>query len=1109
MALTSPGVQVSVIDESFYTPAEPGTTPLIFVATKQDKSNPAGTGIAPGTTAANAGKVYLMSSQRELSETFGDPLFYTDNNGASIHGGEQNEYGLQAAYSFLGVANRAYVVRAPVDMDAITASATETAGKPANGAWWFDTNDSFYGIFEWNGAAATTTGGQTFTNRVPTVITDTTKVVDYAGADYTPKTSVGAVGDYALVAVTTTNKLWYKNADGTWVEVGGAAWRKSWPAVTGTAANPTLTIGQELIIRVEEANSTSTEHTITLTGTTVTSLVGQINVDAGLASAGVTAKNNNGRLSLYNAGGTTGGQGDLIDVFGDAALLSALGITAGEYYSPELTIAAHTSVPEYKTNDTEPRPTGSIWVKTTTPNLGANWSVKQYSSATDAWTTVNAPIYANNHTAIYEMDTSGGGAGIAEGSIYVQSNTSEEAYDNLANFKIYRKSGSGAVTITSTKITASTFPAGTYSFTMSESLSGQNSMDSAKTISFTATGATADADTLAGDINSAGFTNVSANVDSQNRVVISHALGGEIRIVDTDGIVDNAYTVFDSTDPTTTTNFYYTPGTDSSTSPKQYIVTWWKTLSYTASEGAPTSTPADGALWYSSVVDEVDMMIHNGTSWVGYHNFDHTGGGLVGASSTNDPAGPIVAASAPTEQSDGSALVVGDLWISTADLENYPQVYRWTAAGVWALLDSTDQTTENGVLFADARYNTAGANSDEAGDITDLLVSNYLDPDAPDPALYPKGMLLWNTRRSGFNVKEFKRDHIDINAENGRNGDESMAGYYANRWVTKSANNEDGSGSFGRKAQRKIVVQALQAEMNSNQDIRDDESRIFNLISTPGYPELIGEMVTLNNDRGLTAFVVGDTPMRLTPDSTSLTNWANNIAGAVEDNDDGAVTSDEYLGMYYPAGFTSDNAGNNIVVPASHMALRTIALNDQVAFPWFAPAGTRRGSVTNATASGYIDSEGEFTSVALNEGQRDTLYSKNINPISFINGAGLVIFGQKTRAANASSLDRVNVARLVVYLRSQLKTLAKPFVFEPNDKITRDSIKGQVESLLIELTSLRAIFDYLVVCDETNNTPTRIDKNELYVDVAIEPVKSVEFIYIPLRLKNTGEIASL
>ena len=103
----------------------------------------------------------------------------------------------------------------------------------------------------------------------------------------------------------------------------------------------------------------------------------------------------------------------------------------------------------------------------------------------------------------------------------------------------------------------------------------------------------------------------------------------------------------------------------------------------------------------------------------------------------------------------------------------------------------------------------------------------------------------------------------------------------------------------------------------------------------------------------------------------------------------------------------------------------------------------------------------------------------------------------------------MNVARLTVYLRSQLKKLAKPYIFEPNDKITRDEIKQQVESLMVELVGLRAIFDYLVVCDETNNTPARIDRNELYVDIAIEPVKAVEFIYIPLRLKNTGEIAGL
>ena len=369
--------------------------------------------------------------------------------------------------------------------------------------------------------------------------------------------------------------------------------------------------------------------------------------------------------------------------------------------------------------------------------------------------------------------------------------------------------------------------------------------------------------------------------------------------------------------------------------------------------------------------------------------------------------------------------------------------------------------------------------------------------------------MLFNLTRSGFNVKKFVRNYIDTAEDNGRQADESMSAYYPHRWVTESANQQDGSGTFGRKAQRKVVVQALQALMNSNQEIRDNESRIFNLLATPGYPELIGEMVSLNNDRGLTAFIVGDSPMRLASDATTINNWATNVNVAVEDNDNGLVSRDEYLGVYYPAGFTSDNAGNNVVVPPSHMVLRTIALNDQVAYPWFAPAGTRRGGVSNASATGYLNTENEFVSIALNEGQRDTLYQNNVNPITFLTGAGLTVFGQKTRARNASALDRVNVARLVVYLRSQLNKLAKPYLFEPNDKITRDEIKQQVESLLVELVGLRALYDFLVVCDETNNTPARIDRNELYVDIAVEPVKAVEFIYIPLRLKNTGEIAGL
>jgi hypothetical protein len=493
-------------------------------------------------------------------------------------------------------------------------------------------------------------------------------------------------------------------------------------------------------------------------------------------------------------------------------------------------------------------------------------------------------------------------------------------------------------------------------------------------------------------------------------------------------------------------------------------------------------------------------MVHDGEIWSGYKNvYEGT-----------DPTGPIVSATVPLTQSDGlTPLADNDLWIDTSDLENFPRIYRFDLnkpnspiAKKWVELDTTDQSSQDGVLFDDARYNTSGVNSDLPGTIEDLLSSDYVDPDAPDPALYPKGMLLWNLRRSGFNVKRFVHNYIDVNGDNERVNDESMSDYYPHRWITVSANQDDGKGSFGRKAQRKIVVQALQATINSSTDIRE-EARVFNLIATPGYPELIGEMITLNYDRDLTAFVLGDTPARLLPDATSLMTWGDNLRLAVEDNDIGAPSYDEYMALFYPWGFTSDNIGNNIVVPPTHMMLRTIALSDNVSYPWFAPAGTRRGGITNASSVGYITDEGEFKVVALNNGQRDTLYDSKINPITFFTGVGLVNYGQKTRAKNASALDRINVARLIVYMRRQLDIIAKPYVFEPNDKITRDEIKNSVESFMLELVGQRALYDYIVVCDDSNNTPSRIDKNELYVDVAIVPVKAVEFIYIPLRIKST------
>jgi phage tail sheath protein FI len=190
------------------------------------------------------------------------------------------------------------------------------------------------------------------------------------------------------------------------------------------------------------------------------------------------------------------------------------------------------------------------------------------------------------------------------------------------------------------------------------------------------------------------------------------------------------------------------------------------------------------------------------------------------------------------------------------------------------------------------------------------------------------------------------------------------------------------------------------------------------------------------------------------------------------------------------------------------MMVRTILRSDAVSYPWLAPAGTRRGVIDNAAAIGYIDTAtGEFQQIGVSQSVRDILYERNINPITFIPGIGIVNFGNKTTLSVTTALDRINVARLVAFLRGRLEEIGKLFLFEPNDEITRNEIANVCNSLMIDLVSKRAIYDYLVVCDTSNNTPARIDRNELYVDIAIEPVKAVEFIYIPLRIRNTGEIS--
>ena len=301
----------------------------------------------------------------------------------------------------------------------------------------------------------------------------------------------------------------------------------------------------------------------------------------------------------------------------------------------------------------------------------------------------------------------------------------------------------------------------------------------------------------------------------------------------------------------------------------------------------------------------------------------------------------------------------------------------------------------------------------------------------------------------------------------------------------------------------------MKSAIEASVDLREEQVQ-FNLIVCPGYPELMQNMITLNNDRKQTSFIIGDSPLTLNSSSSQIETWASNKNLAQDNSTNGLVSTSEYLGVFYPSGLGTDLAGQTVAVPPSHMMLRTIIRSDNVSYPWFAPAGVRRGLIDNVTAIGYVDTtdSNSFRSIGVTQGLRDVLYTQRVNPITVLPGVGLVNYGQKTRAAMTSAMDRINVARLVCYLRVVLDQVARPFIFEPNDTITRNQVKGAFESVLNDVVAKRGIYDYLVVCDTSNNTPDRIDRNELYVDIAIEPVKAIEFIYIPVRLKNTGAIAA-
>jgi len=229
-------------------------------------------------------------------------------------------------------------------------------------------------------------------------------------------------------------------------------------------------------------------------------------------------------------------------------------------------------------------------------------------------------------------------------------------------------------------------------------------------------------------------------------------------------------------------------------------------------------------------------------------------------------------------------------------------------------------------------------------------------------------------------------------------------------------------------------------------------------------------------------------------------------AGSVTVNNDETITNN-VISFYSPltsSSYTMFDSGYKYMFDRFSNTFRYVPLNGDIAglcarndidnFPWFSPAGTTRGAILNAIKLAYNPSKV----------QRDRLYSNRINPVIFSPGSGIILFGDKTALAKSSAFDRINVRRLFIYLEDSISAAARDQLFEFNDEITRTNFVNIVEPFLRDVQAKRGIQDYVVICDETNNTAAVIDNNEFVADIFIKPARSINFIGLTFVATRTG-----
>jgi phage tail sheath protein FI len=263
------------------------------------------------------------------------------------------------------------------------------------------------------------------------------------------------------------------------------------------------------------------------------------------------------------------------------------------------------------------------------------------------------------------------------------------------------------------------------------------------------------------------------------------------------------------------------------------------------------------------------------------------------------------------------------------------------------------------------------------------------------------------------------------------------------------------------------------------------EAYQFNVLFTPGllndtHTSQITNIITNTISRGDNLYV------------TDLGTFGSTLSEAVTQ----AQSRDtSYAATYWPWVRIIDPAtGKHVWVPASTVIPGVYAFNDKVSAPWFAPAGINRGGLSTVLQA----------ELKLSQGNRDTLYSNNINPIATLPKQGVVVYGQKTLQKSQSALDRVNVRRLMIELKNYIRQIADTVVFEQNTIATRNSFTARVTPFLEGIQQKQGLYAYQIVMDDSNNGPAVIDQNQLVGQIYIQPTRTAEFISLDFILQPTG-----